>query len=458
MTISKEITRLEHSAINLTITVAQEDVRAQYDGALSEYAKTLQMPGFRKGKVPKSVLERKLGEALKGEVLARILEKAVTETMEDETFPKADRPLRYSTPALQGTPRLDLEADFVFSLVYDVFPQFTLGTWQGFEIEIPEVSVTGEDLSRELEAVRERNAFVVDKDDDAQAVTSDVVTVNYSELSDDGEPVAGTEREDFVFTLGSGHNLFKFDDEVVGMKKGETRDIEKVYPQDFVDESLAGTTKKIRVTLTALKEKNLPELNDDLAQDVDEKYETLEDLKNSIKTRLEGNLDKRLQEIKVGKLLAKIMETTPVDIPESMIRIELDARWQQLVRQLKTDSETLADSMQKSGVYEQLREEWRGGAINILHSRLVMEALIGHCAIEATEADIEAAFETVSAEGTSSVEAIKAYYESENALDMLREDIRERKLFERLISENTIKVGNKENYLDLVANNGKLYT
>jgi trigger factor len=449
------MSRLEHSAIKLTITVGKDDVTSEYDSILSNYCKTLQLPGFRKGKVPKLVLERKLGDALKGEVMASLLEKAVASTFEDEDFPKTDRPLPYSAPELQGEPTLDLGADFVFSVVYDVFPQFTLGPWQGFEVEVPDVCVTDEDINRELETVRERNAIVLDKDDDAPAAKDDVVTVNYSELSDTGEPLAGSEREDFVFTLGSGYNVFKFDDEVTGMKKGETRDIEKNYPEDFADQSLAGKTKKIRVSLTVLKEKKLPDLDDDLAQDVDEKYKTLEDLKNSIKTRLERTLEKRLRDLKVSKLLEKIIETTPVDIPESMIRIELDSRWRNLARQFNTDAEKLANAIHNSGNnYETIRAEWRPDSIRSLHSRLIVETLIQDLGIEAPAEEVEATFETIVAETDSTMEEVKKYYESENMKDFLDEDIKERKLFERLLAENTIKVGNKENYLDLMGNNG----
>lgn len=259
MTISKEITRLEHSAIKLTITVNKEDLKAEYDQIVADYRKTLQIPGFRKGKVPETVLERKFGDSLKAETLARILDRSVTEIFEDPTFPEADRPLPYSTPEVQDEPKLDLEADLVFSVVYDVLPQITLGTWQGLAVAIPDVKITDEDIHRELEVIRERNAIVFDKDDEAGAATGDVVTIQYSELSDTGEPIPGTERQDFVFTLGSGHTIYHLDDDMIGMKRGETRDIEKTYPEDFYDMDLAGKTKKIRVGLTALKEKDLPD-------------------------------------------------------------------------------------------------------------------------------------------------------------------------------------------------------
>jgi trigger factor len=340
-------------------------------------------------------------------------------------------------------------------VVYDVLPQITLGPWKDLEIEVPDVEISGEDMDRELEAVRERNAIVLDKDDAAEAANDDVITVNYAEISDTGEVIPGTERQDFVFTLGSGYNIFKFDDEVTGMKKGETKNFEKSYPEDFTDKDLAGKTKKIRVTLTALKEKKLPDLDDDLAQDVDEKFSTLEELKNNIRERLSGNLEKRLREIKISKLLEKIMAATPVDVPESMIRIEQEGRWRKMARQFNTDPVELAKTMEKSGhPRDTILEGWRPDAVKALQSRLIVETLIQDLGFEAGDAEIEKEYETLAKETDTSIDEIKKYYESDQMKEYLRDEIKERKLFDLLLAENKIKKGNHTKYLDLISNNG----
>jgi trigger factor len=455
VTVSKEITPQEHSSVKLTVTVGKDDVRSEYDLLLGKYSKTIQIPGFRKGKAPREVLIRKFGDALKGEALGTIIEKAVTSVFEDETLTKAEKPLPYSTPQVQDEPELDLEKDLTFSVVYDILPKVSLGRWKGLEAEVPEVTVTDEDLQRELEEIRERNAFVLDRDEGASAEKDNVVTVNYSEIDGDGAVLPGSERQDFVFTLGSGYNIYKFDDELMGMKKGETRDIEKTYPEDFNDPLLAGQTKKIRVTLTALKEKNLPELDDELAQDVDEKYKTLEDLKNSIRERLTKNLEQRLRDVKIDKLLEQIMENTPVDVPESMIRIELDSRWRNLARRFNTSPEEIIKMMEKSGkTAEEIQEEWRPSAIKALHSRLIVETLIEEQGMSASDEEVEKELENMAAESGNTLEDVKKYYGQGNMQEYLREDIKEKKLFDILLSENTIKWGKKEKYLDFLSDNG----
>lgn len=455
MTVSKEITRLEHSSLKLTMTVGKDDSLSEYDALISEYSKTIQIPGFRKGKVPKDVLVRKFGDALKGEVLGRIIEKSLTETFEGESFPPEDRPLPYSTPQVQGEPSLEFGQDLSFTVVYDVFPKITMGSWKGLEAEAPDAAVGDEDINRELEDIRERNAIVLDRDDNAKAAKGDVVTVNYCELSPEGQVLPGSEREDFAFTLGSEANIFKFDDEIKGMKKGESRDIEKTYPEDFADKDLAGKVKKLRVKLTALKEKKLPDLDDDLAQDVDEKYKTLADLKANIRERLTKSLERRLRDLSINSLLEKIMETTPVDIPESMIRIELESRWRNLARQFNIPPENLDKLMtgpdQSRGA---LMEEWRPGAVKALHSRLIVENLIKELALEAPDDEVEKEMEDMAAESGSSLEDVKKYYAAGSMKDYLKEEIKERKLFDRLLAENKIKKGKQVKYLDLIPNNG----
>jgi trigger factor len=325
---------------------------------------------------------------------------------------------------------------------------------EGLEAEIPDVSVTDEDINRELEGIRERNAIVLDKNDDENAVNDDVVTVNFSEIGDNGEVFAETEREDFVFTLGSGYNLYEFDDEMIGMKKGETKELEKSYPEDHTNKDLAGKTKKLKVTLTALKQKKLPELDDDLAQDVDVKFETLEDLKNNIRERLSGNLEQKLREIKINLLLKMIMEITPVVIPESMVRLELDSRWRNLARRFNTDSEGLMGIMgQGAQNIQAILDQWRPDVVRALHSRLIVETLMNKLKLETTDEDLEKKFDDIAGSDEGVKEEIRERYTKEGMVEYLKEDIKEQKLFDILFEKNTIKPGNKANYVDLMAKN-----
>jgi trigger factor len=455
VSVSKEIVRLEHSAVKLTITVSKDDAVSQYNELIKEYLKSAVIPGFRKGKVPREVLERKYGAGLKEEALNKIANKALTDVFEDEAFPKEDVPLRFSLPRLDPEPVLDFDKDFVFSVVYDVLPPVTVGPWKGLEVEIPNVEVGSEDITRELKEIQERNAIVQDKDDKAAAAKDDVVTINYCELDAEGNPIEESKREDFVFTLGSGYNLYQLDDDMIGMKKGETKDIKKTFPADYQYSELAGKTVTIQVALTAVKEKKLPALDDELAQDVDEKYKTLEDLKNNIREGLNKNLEIRLRDITVSKILEKVMDTTPIELPESMVRVELDSRFMNLARQNRTNTEEMAKYLLAMGQDPQtLKAEWKPEAEKALKSRLIVETLIKDLKLEAAQEEIDKQIEemTAGARNSDEAEQMKKYYQQENTREYLEESIKERKLYDLFKAENKIKKGKKESYLDIMSN------
>jgi len=440
VSVTKEITRLEKSNVRLDVTVPKEDVSSQYRDLLKDYAKNVQMPGFRKGKVPQDVLERKFGEALKDEARGKIIEKAIGEIFDDESLSKDEKPLPYSQFKMEDDPKLEFGQDLRFSIVYDVMPKVSVGQWKGLEVEVPDAAVSEEDIARELEEVRERNAFVLDREEGAGARSGDVVTINHCELGDNGEVIPNSNRDDFAFTLGKGQSAYMFDDDIIGMKKGETR------------EFTAGT-KKMRVTLTSLKEKKLPDLDDELAQDVDEKFQTLDDLKKSIRERLEKNLEQRLKDLKINKILEKIMENTPVTLPESMIQTELDGRLRNLARQYGVDTDKIMQMLAQTGDgLDDIQGKWRPSAEKALHSRLIVETLMGEQRIEAGDDDVEKELEDFAADSGEPIEEVKKRYGEGNALEYVKESIRERKFFDLLIAGNTVKTGSKTNYLDFMEN------
>ena len=450
MAITKEIKRLEKSNVQLNVTVPKEDIRSQYNEMLAEYTKTLQLPGFRKGKVPKEVLERKFAEALKGDAMGRIMESTLQEIFKEEGMSRSEKPLPYSTPELQGEPSLDFEKDLTFSVIYDVLPEVKIGQWKGLNVEYPYAEIDKKDIDKELEEIRERNAIVMDRDDSAAAENGNVVTIDYNILDENGNDLdSDYQRKDFVFTLGSGTNVYKFDENIVGMKKGENAEFHKKFEDDFAEPVIAGKVCKVQIALTALKEKKLPELDDDLAQDVDEKFKTLDDLKNNIKERLEKGLDARLRERKLNELLKKIMENTPVTIPASMIKAEVDGRWRRLARHYNIEPEKFRQLMELNNK----EQEWKDEAEKALHSRLIIETLMEEQKIEASDDEVQKEFESIASANGTDIEEIKKHYDDQ-AVFYLKEDIREKKITDLLLEENTLKQGKKENYLEFMSDNG----
>jgi len=448
--VSREIEKKEHSQVQLTVKVAQEEVRKEYTDVLSYYAKNIQLPGFRKGKAPQDLVERKLGEAVKADAFGKLIEKALKEVLDAEDFPATDRPLPYSQPTLREVPEFSLEKDLSFSVTYDVFPTVTVASYKGIEIEEPVVEITDEDIKTELETLRERNAFVIDKAEGAPVAANDVVTINYAEVNEAGEVIPGTEREDFVFTVGSGMNYYKIDDEILGMKKGESKTITKSYPENFEFPELAGKTKTITVTITALKEKKLPDLDDEFAQDVDAKYTKLEDLKKDLKQKLEKNLEQRKRELKIQQILDKLLEASTIDLPESMIRLEEESRLRSVARRLNMSVDQLIQIYQANGKnLEELLNEWRPDVERNLKKQLIVDTLIKNLSITVSDEEVEQEIAKQAQEMNISLEEIKKYYDDTNKA-YLKEDLQQQKLFDLLLGEVKVKKGKKQKYLDLM--------
>lgn len=447
MITSKKLERQPNSSARLTVTVGASEARGEYDALLGEYAKKARIDGFRQGKVPVAVLERKFGDEMRVEAMGRVLEKGVEEALKDETLV----PLAYSGPALDGDPVFELGKDFTFSVTYDVFPEVKPGDWKGIEIEVPQVAVAKADEERELAEIRERNAIVVDKDEGAAAAKGDIVTVDYRELDTNDAVVAGSEREDFVFEIGTGYNLFKFDDEVTGMKKGDSKTFEKTFPADFEHKELAGTTRRIAVSVKQVKSKKLPELDDELAQDVSEKFKTLDDLKADLRKNMERRKDARLRQIKEKAIVDVLLERSEAELPVSMVDAELGMRWRNFVQQTTGgDEQQMARLLSMTGRSPQsIADEWRPSAERAIRTRLILQKLVEEGKYEASDEEVEKEYQKMAEESSLSVDDIKAEYKKHDALDYLKDRIREDKLMEAILAEAVVKKGKKTAFVDL---------
>jgi len=440
--VTKKIEKLENSSVKLTVTIGKADVAASYNEVVAKYAKNIQIPGFRKGKVPVSVLERKYGDALKNDAVSEIVEKALGDIFEEMDKNKSDdRPLPYSQPTIDDIPLLDTTKDLTFAVKYDVFPKVEVKNFDGIEIKVPEVKITDDDLKEELEAIRQRNAMVLDKKDDEAVAKDDIVTVNYCELDDKDAEIAGSQRQDFVFTVGTEQNIYKFDNEIIGMKKGETKDLTK---------EVDGENKKVRVTVTAVKVRNVPELDDELAQDVSDKYNNLEDMKNDIKKNLETALENKLKEIKSNSLLEQLVEKNPVELPVSMVKAELDSRFRMMAQQFQTTTEQLEKMLTSAGQKkEDMLTQWTGDAEKMLKSRIIVESLLKEKDISVTAEEIEAEYEKIAAGAGVSVEEVKKHYEDPRSKEYLEDDAKEQKLYTMLFEQVKVSKGEKTTFAEL---------
>ena len=451
MKVTKEIEKLEHSAAKLTVTVAKKDVADSYNETISRYVKQVQIPGFRKGHVPASVLERKYGEQIKMEAASDLIDKSLNEIFSDEKELE-NRPLPYAQPVLEKMPEFDTSKDFVYTVTYDVFPKVDLKGFDFKSVTIKELQVTVGDteLNEELKGIQERNAVVIDKKDDEKAEKDNIVTISIVEKDENGAEIVSTKREEFTFTLGTAENVYKIDDDLIGMKKGESKEVSKTYDKDEKDAELAGKTKKYSVTVKQIKVRNLPALDDDLAQDVNEKFKTLDDLKKDIMQKLENARTNKINEIKTNDLLSQLVEKNPFEIPASMLNAELDGRWRMMAQQFQTTPEELDKMITASGQKkEDMLKEWTGDAEKMLKSRIIVDNLLKERNISVTPEEIESEYQKIADANGITVDEVKQHYADPRAKEYLIDEAKEQKLYKEIFAEAKVSKGDKVSFKDL---------
>lgn len=449
MIVDKQVEKRENANVKLTVTLDSSYVSGEYQNLLEDYSKKAHIKGFRPGKVPPKVLESKFGESLKAETTQRVLEESLKKIFEEID----EKPLPYSQPSLEDQPELDFEKDMTFSVTYDIYPEVEVGEYSGLTIEEPVVKVTDEDIEREIDSIREQNAITMDKESGVVA-KDDIVTLNYVELGEDGNEIEESRREDFTFTVGTGMNRYKFDDDVVDMKIDESKDIEKSYPDDFEDGDLAGRTKRVRVTVTAVKQRDLPDIDDELAQDVSDEYETLDDLKTDIRKRLGKSVENRIREQKVEQLLGKILETSTVPVPETMVQAELEQQWRNFLQQFGGNEEQILPLIEAQGrTKEDFLEQWREQATTRLKNQLLTRKLLENEEIEASDEEVDAYIAEQAEDSSMTAEQAKEHYRSNNMLEYVRHEVQERKLFDSLFEKNKVKKGKKQSVMDVMGRN-----
>jgi trigger factor len=436
-----KFTDLENSAVELTLTIPKDTVTGEYQKIVNKYVKTLQVKGFRKGKAPISVIENKYGSALQEEAMYTMIESTVEKTLEN--IEDEYKPLQYSTPTLVDEENLkfDKEADFSFALTYDIYPKFDIPEYSGHEISFPGVTVDDEPIQAELTKLLDQNAVVIEKEGPAEK--DSIVTVDYFEMDEKDEMLDGTKREDYVFTIGTEYNIYKFDDDIIGMKAGDTKVIEKKFGEDSEITEYAGKTVRVSVTLKVVKQRDIPELDDEFAQDVSEDYKTLDDLKQATRKKLEEGLEARIRETKIANLYDKLLESLTIAAPESMIKAELENTWRNFSSQSGMNEEQLLQILGMQGqTKENMLTEWKPQAEKSLKIQLMVDKITANEKIEVGDEEVT--------ENAQLFEGIEDPRQKEYYQLLWKEDRKMQKTVDLLLEKNTFKAGKNTTYTEFM--------
>lgn len=369
-----------NNEVKLEITVEAEKFDNAIKTVFNKNAKYFNIPGFRKGKAPYQIVEKTYG--------AQIFYEDAFNEIAGEAYEEA---LKESKVEAVSRPEIDLVQiekgkDLIFTAVVATKPEVTLGKYKGIQIKKIEYNVSDENIEHELGHMAEKNARLVSVED--RPVESGDITIIDFEGFVDGEAFEGGKAENHELTIGSNTFIPGFEDQIIGMKLEEEREINVKFPEEYFSANLAGKDAMFKVKLHEIKKKEMPEINDELAKDISE-FDTIEELKNSIKEKQEEQNKSRAKYETEDEVIKAVCEEAKVDIPAGMIEMEIDHMAQDIETRLSYQGMRLEQYLQMMNkTMEDFRNENKEQAERSVKSRLVLEAVGKDAAIEVTDEEV----------------------------------------------------------------------
>ncbi|EAE0330541.1 trigger factor [Listeria monocytogenes] len=407
----------------LTFEIEQEKVKEGLDRAFVKVRKTLNVPGFRKGKVPRQIFNQRFGEeALFQDALDILLPEVYSAAIDEAGIDPVD------------TPQVNIESmekgeTWVLTAEVTVKPEVKLGDYKGLEVEKRETELTTEELEAELKQLQERQAELVVKED-APAENGDTVILDFEGFKD-GVAFEGGQAENHSLELGSGQFIPGFEEKLVGLKAGDEADIELTFPEEYHAEDLAGQPVVFKVKLHEIKTKEVPALDDELAKDIDEEVETLDELKEKISKRLQEAKEESVAQAKQEEVIAKAVENAEVDIPHAMVHHEADHLMNHFAQDIQAQGLTPELYYQFTGQTEEaMHAQMEKDAEKRVKMNLVLEAIAEAENIEPTEEAIDEEISTLAEKYGMEKDAVRAAL---GDMSELKSDLKIRKAIDVLL-------------------------
>ncbi len=395
--------------LKLTITVEAEKFDNAIKSVFQKSAKYFNIPGFRKGKAPFNIVERYYGDSI-------FYEDAFNELVPDVY----DKEIKDNKIDVVSKPHIDIVQmekgkDLIFTAIVNTKPEVKLGKYKGIELKKVEYKVTDEDVEHELSHMAEHNSRLVSVDD-RPAKKDDTVTIDFEGFVD-GKPFDGGKAEGQQLTIGSNTFIPGFEDQLIGMKIDEERDIKVKFPDDYFSKDLAGKDATFHIKLHSISYKELPKIDDEFAKDVSE-FDTLADLKKDIKSKQEKqNADRAKNEME-EKAIEEVSKNTKIDIPDGMIELEIDNMENDIAQRLQYQGLSLEQYLKMLNKTESdLRNEFKDDAKKNITTRLVLEQIVADENIKADQKFIDEELEKMEKQYGRKADELKKNEEVMNYLD-----------------------------------------
>ena len=382
---SLQVEKLEKNMVKLTIEAAAEEFEAAIQKAYQKNKGKMNVQGFRKGKAPRAIIEKLYGPSVFYEDAANIvIPDAYEKAAEESGLDIVSRPEIDVVQIEKGKP-------FIFTAEVAVKPEVTLGEYKGLEVEKTAIEVTEEEITAEIDKVRDQNSRVITVED--RPVADKDMTVIDFEGFVDGVPFEGGKAEDYSLTIGSHSFIDTFEDQLIGKSIGEETEVNVTFPAEYHAAELAGKPALFKVKVKEIKAKELPELDDEFAQDVSE-FDTLEEYKADIKATILERKEKEAKTAKEDKVVEKIIENASMEIPDAMVETQVRQMADDFAQRIQSQGLTIEQYFQFTGMNsKQLFDQMRPQAVKRIQSILVLEIIVKAENITVSDEDVEKEFE-----------------------------------------------------------------
>ena len=423
---SVKVEKLENSMAKLTVEVPAEELEKALDRAYNKTKNKLNVPGFRKGKAPRNIIEKMYGpeifyEDAANDLVEREYEKAYDECGEDIV----------SSPEIEVV-EIEKGKPFVFTATVALKPEIKLGKYKGVKIEKVETEVTDEEVDAAIEKERENSARTVAVD---RPVKDKDLTVIDFEGFVDGKAFEGGKGENYPLTIGSGVFIPGFEEQLIGAKKGEEVEVKVTFPEDYQAEELKGKEAVFKCKVNEIKEKELPELDDEFASEVSE-YDTFAEYKEATKKNLSEKKAEDAKTIKEDRVIEAIVEASEINIPEAMLETEKRQMVQDFAQRIQSQGLSMQQYAQFTGVTaESLLEQAGPSAEKRIKSRLVVENIVKAEKIEVTEEEYEKELERLAESYQMEIDKLKEMVAgNDKAVEQIKEDLAMQKAIDFVVS------------------------
>ena len=415
--------------VKLEITVEASKFDEAIKKVYFKSAKYFNIPGFRKGKAPMQIVEKYYGkEIFYEDAFNEVAEGALEEAIKENKLDVVSRPDIDITQIEKGK-------DLIFTAVMQTKPEAELGKYKGIEIKKIEYNVTDEDIKHELGHMQEHNSRLITIED-RPVEKGDIATIDFEGFVD-GKPFEGGKAEGHELEIGSNTFIPGFEDQVIGMKIDEEKDINVKFPEEYFSKELAGKDATFKVKVHEIKKKELPELDDEFAKDVSE-FDTLKELKADIKAKQEEQNKEKAKYETQDAVIKALCEDIKVDIPSGMIEMEVENMLKDIEQRLSYQGLKLEQYLQMMGkTSEDMKKEYEPQAIDAIKSRLALEAVVKAEKIEATDKEIEEKMKEMAK--NYGKENDEEFMKNENVRNYIKQGIESEKAIDFLVENAKIK-------------------